>query len=97
MADELIEPLKPDDAKQLIRRILSTGLFTYSRHAREEMLSDDLTTVDCENILRGGVVRPPDFEKGSWRYRVETNRMAVVVTFRSSDELVVVTAWRVKS
>jgi hypothetical protein len=97
MADELIEPLKPDDAKQLIRQILTAGLFTYSRHAKDEMLSDDLTTVDCENILRGGVVRPPDFEKGSWRYRVETKRMAVVVTFRSRNELVVVTAWRVES
>jgi hypothetical protein len=97
MDDELIEPLKPDDAKQAIRRILSAGLFTYSRHAMEEMLDDELTTVDCENILRRGVVRPPDFEKGSWRYRVETSRMAVVITFRSSKELVVVTAWRVKS
>jgi len=97
MADELIEPAKPDDAKQLIRRILSTGRFTYSGHAKKEMLSDDLTTVDCENILRGGVVRAPDFEKGTWRYRVGTNRMAVAITFRSSKELVVVTAWRVKS
>ena len=97
MDDELIEPLKPDGAKQLIRRILKSGRFTYARHAKEEMLADDLTTVDCENILRGGVVRPPDFEKGSWRYRVETRRMAVVITFRSSEELVVVTAWREKS
>lgn len=49
-----------------------------------------------ENILRAGVVQPPDFEKGTWRYRVQTNRMAVVVAFRSSQELVVVTAWREK-
>ena len=94
MSDELKEPLKPDDAKQLIRTILQTGRFTYTRHAKEEMLADDMTTVDCENILRAGVVRPPDFEKGSWRYRVETSRMAVVIAFRSSDELVIVTAWR---
>ena len=96
MSDELKEPLKPDDAKQLIRAILQTGCFTYTRHAKEEMLADEMTTVDCENILRAGVVRPPDFEKGSWRYRVETSRMAVVIAFRSSDELVIVTAWREK-
>jgi hypothetical protein len=96
MSDDLKEPLKPDAVKQLIRKILKSGRFTYSRHALEEILADDLTTLDCENILQGGVVRPPDFEKGSWRYRVETNRMAVVIAFRSSDELVVITAWRVK-
>ncbi len=80
-------------------KVLDFGLasrFTYSKHAKEEMLADDMTTVDCENVLRGGVVQPPDFEKGSWRYRVETSWMAVVVAFRSSTELVVVTAWRVK-
>ena len=96
MVDELREPLRPDDAKQLIRSILQSGRFTYSKHTKEEMLEDDMTTVDCENVLRAGVVQPPDFEKGSWRYRVETGRMAVVVAFRSSTELVVVTAWRVK-
>jgi len=96
MSDGLKEPLKPDNAKQLIRTILQTGRFTYARYAKEEMLQDDMTTVDCENILRAGVVRPPDFEKGSWRYRVETSRMAVVIAFRSSAELVIVTAWREK-
>lgn len=96
MDDEFSEPLRPDDAKQLIRSILQSGRFTYSKHAKEEMLEDDMTTVDCENVLRAGVVQPPDFEKASWRYRVETSRMAVVVAFRSSTELVVVTAWRVK-
>jgi hypothetical protein len=55
---------------------------------------DDLTTVDCENVLRGGVVRPGEFEHGTWRYRVETSRITVVVAFRSEGELVVVTAWR---
>ncbi len=60
------------------------------------MLADDMTTVDCENVLRGGVVRPGEEERGSWRYQVETSRMTVVVAFRFANELVVVTAWRVK-
>jgi hypothetical protein len=58
------------------------------------MLDDDLTTVDCENVLRGGVVRPGEYEHGNWRYRVETSKITVVVAFRSEQELVVVTAWR---
>ena len=88
------EPLRPDAAKRLILRILQSGRFTYSGHAREELIADDLTTVDCENVLRGCVVRPGEFERGCWRYRVETSRITVVVAFRSERELVVVTAWR---
>jgi len=87
-------PLTAEAAKRLIREILKTGRFTYSKHARDEMLADDLTTVDCENVLRGGVVRPGEREHGTWRYRVETSRIAIVIAFRSERELVVVTAWR---
>lgn len=94
MDDELEESADPARAKSLIRGILEKGVFTYSRHALEEMQKDALTTVDCVNVLRAGVVRPPELDKGSWRYLVETARMAVVIAFRSRTELVVVTAWR---
>ena len=90
------EPLAPELARTLIRRILQTGRFVYSRHAREEMRADDLTTLDCENVLRGGVIRSGECEHGTWRYRVETSRMTVVVAFRSEHDLVMVTAWRVR-
>ena len=88
------EPLAPEAARRLIRDILKSGRFTYSKHAKDEMLDDDLTTVDCENVLRGGVVRPGECEHGTWRYRVETSRITIVIAFRSERELVVVTAWR---
>lgn len=89
-------PLRPERARRLIREILKTGRFLYSSHAQREMLADAMTTVDCENVLRGGIVCPAEYERGSWRYRVETTRMAVIVAFRSETELVVVTAWRSK-
>ena len=79
----------------MIREILRAGRFTYSGHAKKGMLDDGLTTLDCENVLRGGVVQPGAWESGSWRYRVETNRVAVVVAFRSEQEMVVITAWRI--
>jgi hypothetical protein len=60
--------------------------------------------------LRAAVVREPEWENGSWRYRVDTPRMCFVVTFDpepeklpgkdedvSDVELVVVTAWRIQS
>lgn len=88
------EPLAPEAAKRLIRDILKSGRFTYSKHAKDEMLADDLTTVDCENVLRGGVVRAGEYEHGTWRCRVETSKITVVIAFRSERELVFVTAWR---
>jgi hypothetical protein len=89
------EPLDPAAAKALIRRILETGTVTFSRHALDELRKDDLTTVDAVNALRGGVVAPGELERGTWRYRVRTARLVVVVAFRSETELVVVTGWRV--
>jgi hypothetical protein len=56
-----------------------------------------LTMVDVTNVLRGGVVDPAEFENGSWRHRVRTARIAVIVAFRSETELRVVTAWRMNS
>ena len=96
MADELVEPIKPEEAKRLILQILKSGTVTYCRHAKEEILADNMTTLDCENVLRGGVVLPGEYENGSWRYKVETDRMAVVICFRSKTQLVLVTAWRKK-
>lgn len=90
----LIEPLSPADAKRLLQEIVSNGSVTFSGHAQQEMEKDDLATTDVLNMLRGGVVEPAEFENGSWRHRVRTARMCVVVVFRSEKEVRIVTAWR---
>ena len=59
------------------------------------MEADDLKAGDCLNVLRGGWVEPAELEAGTWRYRVATQRIVVVVAFRSETVLVVVTAWRI--
>lgn len=87
--------LDPNAARKRISRLLREGRITYSRHAREEMEKDNLTEVDVTNVLRGGhLTEPAENEKGTWRYRVHTNIICVVVTFREEPELVIVTAWR---
>ena len=48
MADEVVEPIKPDEVKRLILEILRSGRFAYSGHAKQEMLADSMTTLDCE-------------------------------------------------
>jgi hypothetical protein len=60
------------------------------------MAKDRLSMVDVDNTLRGGWVEPAEYENGSWRYRVCTARIVVVVAFDSDDALTVVTAWRVR-
>lgn len=90
------DPLRPDEARKLIRDILTNGVVSLSDHACGEMSKDDLTMVDCTNALRCGVVEAPELIKGSWRYRVRTNRIVVVVAFRSETHLRIVTAWGVK-
>lgn len=61
------------------------------------MAERDLSEIDVKNVLRGGVVDPGEYENCRWTYQIRTQRMAVVVAFRSETELVVVTAWREKS
>jgi hypothetical protein len=96
------EPLTATAAKKLIQAILKTTdggtppSVALSGHAQKEMANDKLIAGDIINVLRGGVVEPAEFEKGSWRYRVRTNKIVVVVCFRSEIELGVVTCWRIK-
>lgn len=90
------EPLKPDDARRLIREILTGGTLAFSSHALDELVKDGLTTVDCVNVLRAGVVEAPEPIDGTWRYRVRTNTICVVVAFRSETRLKAITAWRTK-
>jgi hypothetical protein len=93
----LREPLSPVEAKAIIRSILQEGNVVWSHHALDEMANDrhgEILRVDVVNVLRGGVVEPGELERGTWRYRVHTTRIWVVVAFDSESELVLVTAWR---
>ncbi len=88
------EPLSASQVKKLLIAILQTGTLSFTGHAYEEMAHDDLTEVDVRNTLRGGVARAGELRNGTYRYQVATNRIAVVVGFRSEVWAVVVTAWR---
>ena len=92
--DSMDEPLSAPKAKKAVQEILRSGNTAFSGHALREMKKDDLTTQDCVNVLRAGVVEPAEYENGSWRYRFHGGWIWVVVAFRSEQELVVVTAWR---
>ena len=89
------EPFEGGKAKKLIREILANGTLVISKHAEKEMLEDGLVRQDAMSVLRGGLIsEPAEEDRQTWRYRVRTRRIVVVVAFRSEKELVVVTAWR---
>jgi hypothetical protein len=86
--------LRAGDTKKRIRAIQEEGWVFFSGHAEEDMRKDELSRRDVENVLRGGLVREPEWENGSWRYHVETSKIRVVIAFRDELTLVVVTAMR---
>jgi hypothetical protein len=92
------EPFSRNEARKLIQQICREGIVVSSRHAKEELAKDDLTTVDAMNVLRAGRILEEAEERpqGSWTYRVHTEQLVVVVAFESASKLKIVTAWRKK-
>jgi hypothetical protein len=92
----VIEPLAVPEVRRLLDEILENGHVDISPHAWTKMAKHGITVQDVYLVLRGGIVEPGEFEKGSWRYRVRQSSRYVVVTFRSETWTIVVTAWRKK-
>jgi hypothetical protein len=91
------EPFNRNEAKKLIQAILREDNFVFSGHAETELAKDDLTTFDARNVLRAGkILEEPELVNGTWRYRVHTERMVVVIAFLSESKLKIITAWRKK-
>lgn len=93
----LDEPLDAVRARTLVRRILSSGDVYFSDHAHDRMSTEPMSTLDVQNVLRGGWVdaQRTTFEEGTWRYRVTTHDMFVVVAFDSESEMSIVTTRRI--
>ncbi len=90
----LDEPLGEPHVRRYLRNTLQSGALGITRHAYEEMDADGLVEQDIRNCLWAGQFDGCNLERGTWRYRVRTARMVVVVAFRSETQAVVVTAWR---
>jgi len=92
--------LNRNEARKQITKIMSQhpeGV-RFSRHAHEELEKDDLTTVDALNVLKSPdskILADGELEKGSYRYRLETKNILVVIGFQEDGAgLTVITAWR---
>ncbi len=87
------------EARKHAARIAKEGMTRFSSHAKEELDNDDLNQVDAINVILSAdarALKEPELKDGSYRYCIETQRIAVVVAFSSEDAMTVVTAWRKK-
>ena len=102
--DYKLNKLDRNKARKKLATIMnSTSNPIFSRHALQELANDDLTTVDAVNVLKSNdakIVDEGEFENGSYRYRVETAYIMVVIAFNEEgNRIIVITAWdkRIKS
>lgn len=95
---DIKEPMKAPEVRRLAQQLLEKARFRVTGHAHDELANDDMDLADVQNVLRGGRLardKGVSFERGAWRYRIETTRMAVVIEFSDDyTRFTVVTAFR---
>ena len=89
--------LAKEQVRKLLTRILhSGGNLRFTEYCEKRMLERGITAPTVVNILDRGIVKDAEeYAHGEyiqWRYRVETNRYRVVVTFEVENEVVVINA-----
>lgn len=88
-------PPSAASARATIRTALATGNYELWDHLIDRAEQRDMNNLDVISVLRSGAVEePPDLVHGSWRFRVNTPKMTVVVALTSTNSIAVITAWR---
>ena len=95
-------PLTKAQAKAQLNLCLDAGFVIYTRHFKEELASDGLTTEDVLAVCRSGaVLMPPekDIRTGDWKYRIEGytadhEKVALIFALRPEREAVFITAFK---
>ena len=94
---DLESRLDKNQALKIIIQLLKNtpSLVYFSKHCRIQMKSRDLRVGDIINVLGAGkILNDPEYEKASWRYKVQTQKISVVIALRSPNHIIIVTAWR---
>lgn len=86
-------------ARKLVAELASQAPLNvgFSKHALEELKADGLSTVDALNVLKSPdskILDEGEFQNGSYRYRLQTNFIMLVIAFWPNGQgLNIVTAW----
>ncbi len=92
----LKEPLARYEALKLARKILNEGSVVFTSHGAGRADERNLSAVDIKNVIERGVVNNEAEQSadGRWAYKIETQKMAVIVGFEDENEMKIVSAWR---
>lgn len=92
--------LDKNKARKLSLELCKKSKIIFSKHSLKELINDDLDRMDAINVIMSPsakIIKSPEFENGSWRYRVETNKICVVITFTEKPSgIIVVTVFRIE-
>lgn len=95
--DLAIKRMGKEQVRKLLSRILSTGgAVIFTEYCEKRMSERGITVPTAVNVLERGIVHDGEeythegFDQ--WRYRVETARYRVVVTFEVKEFVIVVNA-----
>ncbi len=83
--------------KRISQLAASDFNFVIGEYAKKRMTQRNLVLIDLVNVLLSAskYVYPGEEKDGSYRYKVETNKIGVVVSFNDlGTKIVIVTCWR---
>lgn len=91
--------LQKEEARKLLVRMTKRedADVTITKHAIEELTKDGFSADDAISMLESTearILKEAEYENGSYRYRVETDEMCLIIVFDSERELTVITGWR---
>jgi hypothetical protein len=90
--------LNRNEARKLVSRLVVEEKFRFLKHAFERMEERGISLQDAVNVLEtpdSFILGEGELEKGSYRYRLCTNRLLLAIGFSSDGaELVVLTVMR---
>lgn len=90
--------LHSGQTRKWLSDVLNAGgikVVKFSKHCREEMRNDSLIPTDVYGVLKfGQIYNYPEFENGSYRYRVEKQGIVAVVVFQETNLVHCITTWR---
>ena len=98
-SDYRVQKLSRNEARKQISEMMKQHPenVRFSRHAIIELQKDNLTTTDVLNVLKSPdskIYKEGEWENGSYRYRLETSYLSIVIGFWvDGSGFNIVTAW----
>lgn len=90
-SDFKTQKMNRNEARKLISELAKSQRVHILKHAFERMEERNVSTQDALNVLESPssiIEKDGELEKGSYRYRLSTRKIILVVSFKSDGSLV---------